>query len=39
MKTILCIVALPLGLLISLVLFAVIPRDEWRKLNDSLPPP
>lgn len=39
MKPVLYLLALPLTLLLCLVLIAVIPREEWGKLNDSLPPP
>lgn len=39
MKLALCILALPITLLLCLALMCCIPRDEWHKLNDSLPPP
>jgi len=39
MKILCHLLLLPLCLLVSLALLAFIPREEWRKLNDSLPPP
>lgn len=39
MKLVLSILALPLSVIVCAVLLAVIPREEWSKLNDSLPPP
>lgn len=39
MKPLLYLVVLPVTLMLCILLIAVIPRDEWGKLNDSLPPP